>query len=220
MPASALVLVALLSLGAADATAPKASAPGQPPAAPPATQERDFDHPPPGTSPEDRGLWLAGYDASNHLLTLRSLATRLQLRAKQGAYEERLEVLARRGEAAAREAQALRDRLAVAWNESADLLTRQWPVDPTRGCRYALLTFDGVLLAKEYPRKAAQLAIAREELLDCVGRARGVVDVMAGANMRLEWVLNDLDRELESIPVASASAPVVPPPRAGTKGTP
>jgi hypothetical protein len=179
-----------------------------PAAKPPKTAEtpapaaaRDYDAPPPRASPEDRALWQAGYDISNDILLVRNAASMLQLRAKQGRYDERLDVLAKQGGDASTRAEALRAQLLAAWNASVEMLARRWGVDPTRGCRYAMLTYEGVLYSDENPMRSKQLASARGEVRDCVARGRALVDGTARANRELEAVLARLDRDLAAIPV-------------------
>jgi hypothetical protein len=199
-----LALVSLLALGA-DGAASSA-----PPPAPAPPQARDYDNPPPGASPADQALWRAAYDASNRILLGRAAATRLQARMIQGAYEERLDTLASQGTDPARRAEALRARLHAAWQDDAEALTRPWLVDPTRGCRYPLLTFEGVLYSDENPRRSAQLAATREEVRECVSRAQPMIDATARANERLEAALAEVDRELATIPVVPAATPPAP----------
>ncbi len=156
---------------------------------------RDHDSPPPGSA-DDQALWKAGREASNQIIVDRNLATRLQLRAKVGGYQERLDVLAQRGPEEARRAASLRQKYLEAWKESFELLARQWPVDPTRGCQYPLLTFESALYANEGPGKAPELPSARSDLRQCLDAAGLALSAVKRSNERFEAVLSDLDRSL------------------------
>lgn len=173
---------------------------GARPAAPP-QPTRDYDSPPPG-SRADQALWKASYEGDNRIVTDRVHASRLQLRAKAGRYQDRLEVLARQRPDSSDRAQALRERLLAAWNASLETNARRWPVDPTRACRYPRLGFESALYSEEgAPRNAGELAVARQELQECVEKARLVLRALERTNRNLEGVLADLDRELAGIPV-------------------
>ncbi len=208
-PVAALAFTCIL-LGTDDRQALTAGSPGSPPA--PASSAgareqvgRDRDSPPPG-SPEDQALWKAGHEASNQIVVDRNLATRLQLRAKIGGYQERLDALAKRGPDEARRAASLKQEYLEAWSESFELLTRQWPVDPTRGCQYPLLTFESALYANDGPKKAPELPSARSDLRQCVEAAGVVLGAVTRSNKRFEGVLSDLDRELPPAGPASREA--------------
>jgi hypothetical protein len=165
---------------------------------------RDFDAPPPGASPEDVALWRRAYDVDNRILLERGIATRLQAAAHAGMYEDRLEVEAKRGGEAATRAGVRQKSLLDAWAENMDLLTRQWPVDPTRACRYPLLTFEGALYARDGATKASQLGAARQEVQECVARAMLPLGALTRSNERLRSVLAELDRELPSVTPVTA----------------
>jgi hypothetical protein len=181
---------------------PDASAP-----AIPAQGGRDFDSPPPGSS-EDQALWKTAHDLNNDVPLDRHKASRLQLRAKTERYDERLEALARQGSQGAEQAGSLRPKLEGAWTASSNLLLSQWPVDPTRVCRYPLLTFEGVMYSNASPRKAPQLDQTRQELRDCVSKAQSITRALVRSNGEFEQVLAVLDRELPPlVPTAGAPAP-------------
>lgn len=171
---------------------------------------RDFDAPPPGASAKDQSLWKSAYDVNERILVERATATRLQTALSTGAYEERIEALGRRGGDHAARADALQKELANAWSENADLLTRRWPVDPTRGCRYPLLNLDGVLQARERSDRA--LDAARVDVAVCVDKAQGPLGALARSNERLRALIAVLDRELP--PAAPGAAPAAAAPAA------
>jgi hypothetical protein len=171
----------------------------------------DFDAPPPGASRADRALWQAAYDVNNRIVIERAAATRLHATLAAGRYEDRLEELSRRDADGARRARPLEEELAAAWSESAELLTRQWPVDPTRACRYPLLHFESALAAKDVPARA--LHGLHEELEECVEKARLPLAALTRSNARLRSVVAQLDRELPLLlpPAAPAAAVGAPP---------
>jgi hypothetical protein len=156
----------------------------------------DQDDVPPG-SPEDRALFTAARDATQAIVLERTTAARIQQRVKAGRLLERLE------EAAARAAPGAAERLAAAraklladWVADYDVLTRQWPVDPTRGCSHPLLVLDGAMRGAETPEKRSALSLARADLGGCLARARFAVGVLAEANRRLEGSAGEAERAL------------------------
>jgi hypothetical protein len=169
---------------------------------------RDFDAPPPGASRKDQALWRAAYDANNAIVVERAAATRLHATLAAGRYEDRLEELSRRDADGARRAGPLLKELTDSWTESADLLTRQWPVDPTRACRYPLLHLESALTAKDVPARA--LHALHEELEECVEKAQLPLRALTRSNGRLRTLVARLDRELPPqapvVPVAAAGA--------------
>lgn len=173
---------------------------------------RDFDAPPPGMSAKDQALWRSAYDVNNRILVERAAATRLQATLAGGRYEDRLEALARGGADGAARSEALQKELASAWTENADLLTRQWPVDPTRACRYPLLNLEGAVLAREPAERA--LDAARGDVAACVEKAQLPLGALARSNERLRALVARLDRELPPpVPVtapAAADRPATP----------
>ena len=150
------------------------------------------------------------HDLDNNLPLDRNKASRLQRRAKTGGYDERLDALARQGSRGAERARSLRAKLEGAWTASSNLLLSQWPVNPTRVCRYPLLTFEGVMYSDASPRKAPQLDQTRQELRDCVSKAQSVTRALALTSGELEQVLAALDRELPP-PASTTPAPVSQP---------
>src|SRR5512143_2879676 len=144
-----LVLAAMSGTAAAAGTVEAAGpAPSDPRKGAPAELQgraRDFDSPPPGTA-KDQSLWREAYAANNDVTLVRGTAARLQQRATAGQYQQRLEALekgpADRGGRAAK----LAGRLRAEWTRSFEIAARPWPVDPTRACRYPMLSFESAML--------------------------------------------------------------------------
>jgi len=172
-------LLCLLVTGAA-----RGAAPGPAPEAPP----------PPG-SPSDQALWRAGNDLSEQIIVERARATRLQTRARVEEYVARLDALAGDPEKA-KAAVGAKEKLFAAWAANTDLLLQQWPVDPTRGCRYDVLNFETALRDDNPGRQAATLPEARTRLSGCVVKARGILRVFVDSCDALEKALRDADAVL------------------------
>lgn len=154
---------------------------------------RRWTEPPPGSA-EDQALWRAGAKVSDQVTLSRLEANKLQWRARQGRYETRLQDLQRKADdPKAQRAGELLARYREVVVDSYVLLTRQWPVDPTRGCRYQVMHLEGVMGAEDHRRKKSQLGIVREELEDCVERGRPAVEAMAAANGQLQRLLAEAD---------------------------
>jgi hypothetical protein len=205
-------LAGLAALAAAATVEPRA--PAEPAAAidpEPATTGVDYlaawTEPPAG-APEDQALYRSGTDVTREVTLVRLEARRLQWRARERRYHGRLETLKqaadeprseRAGELLARYREVLPAHYA--------LLMRQWPVDPTRGCSYQVLHLGGVM-GSAGPRKAAQLAIVRSDLEDCVARAKPAVQAMAASNRQVQAILEEAEAFLPSIaPAAPSRAP-------------
>jgi len=157
---------------------------------------------PPG-SPEDQALWKAGQAVAPGIGRERVKANKLQWEARQARTLERLEALARQeGDPAAGKATELLPRYRAALASNHTTLTRQWPVDPTRGCGYAVMGFESILYSSDHRRRASQLSQAREDLQDCVARALPAIQVMADSNRDLQKVTAEVGAVLPPAPVA------------------
>jgi len=166
---------------------------------------------PPGTA-EDQALWKAGREIASRISLARIKANKMQWQARQARMLERLETLSRQGGAPnAARAAALLERYRPAILHNYTTLTRQWPVDPTRGCGYAALNFEGMLYSSDHPRRANQLAMTREDLQDCVSRAEPAIRVMAASNEQLETLTAEAIAILPPLPVAAPKAPAPAP---------
>jgi hypothetical protein len=186
-------MIVALSLLAPAATA-LAGVPDEPPA--------------PTGSPADVALWNRGLRASEAVVIERSQAGRLQQRVKSNRLQDRLDgAAARAAPEAAKPLRALRDRLLKSWIANYEIMTRQWPVDPTRVCWYQVMVFEGALAS---PSRAAQgdLGQARQELATCADRAELAVRALAESNRELAAAADEATRAL-------AAPGVETPPEAG-----
>ncbi len=164
---------------------------------PPAYEAPEPLQTPPG-SKEDQALWWRAMDASNAISTARAAAAKLQWRARSGAYDKRL----------AEKAQGLpapeADRLnglarAVqgAWKANYDLLSSQWPVDPTRGCQYPAQQLESAMHVSPGPEKSVLLEAARKDTQRCVDVAESVLRRVGRSNDELAKALADADAVLQ-----------------------
>lgn len=197
---AAAVLAALPTPAEEEVVPPAEDAPADP-----APWERP--EPPAAASAADQALWRSGVQLSERITLEMERAKRAQWRAWKGRHEARLQERAARPDPAAAELLA---RFTPALAENWVTVTRPWPVDPTRGCRYKILSFQGVLLSAESRRRATRLAMVREELEDCVERGQRALDVLAASNERLEKALLEAEALLGAEP-----APRPAPPAAG-----
>lgn len=184
MHATLAALLASLALAASPAPAP--SADPEPPAPAPPGEGEEPAQAPPGSA-EDQALWRAGQAVAPEIGRARVKANKLQWDARQARTLERLEALASaEQDPASRKAADLlpRYRAALAFNHHT--LTRQWPVDPTRGCGYPVMAFESALYSGDHRRRASQLSLTREDLQDCVSRAQPALKVMVESNRDLE----------------------------------
>jgi hypothetical protein len=140
--------------------------------------------PPPGSA-ADVALWRAGRAVNEAIWVERSRSARLQLTVTTNRLLERLEAAATKaGPKDGPALQAARQRLLKACQGNYELFVRQWPVDPTRGCGYPLLTFDSAL--RSPPGDGGELGSARGELRQCIDRARPAVKAITESNQVLE----------------------------------
>jgi hypothetical protein len=137
----------------------------------------------------------------------RGLATRLQARAKGNGYGDRLLALAQGGAIPAARAQELNGQIQSKWNDIAQLLGKQWPVDPTRVCRAPLLVFEGVMYADETPGKAGQLDDARRILQSCVNKATVPLELLTRLNREFDGILGEAERVIADSRAVKSSAP-------------
>jgi hypothetical protein len=191
----------------------KAAPQGVPPAREPepaADEARWGARPPPG-SPEDQALWRAGLDVSRRVTLERLHANKMQWQLRQGRHEIRLEALAKKaGAPEARRATEILELYRRIAPHNHQTLTRQWPIDPTRGCQYQVMHLEGVLESPEHKRKASQLLVVREELRDCVDRALPAIEAMAASNKDMERLIVEAEAFLPPLPKAGASAATGP----------
>jgi hypothetical protein len=142
---------------------------------------------------------------TNRMVIERTRANRMQWQVKQGRYDDRLAAARATGDAAlAKRAADVWSRLAPARARNYAILTSQWPVDPTRGCRYEVLLLEGAMAEVGKPR---QLAAARDDVQACVEKVRGAVETMIASNEELQRAIAEADRAVPASAPASASAP-------------
>jgi hypothetical protein len=136
-------------------------------------------------------------DDSNALALVKANAAKLQWKARNGKYEERLLELAKLQTGA--EAERTRDlarRIKASWQESYDMTSSPWPVDSTRGCQYQALLLESTLHTQDGPEKSAALVPARADVARCVELAESILSKMNGANAALAKVLAEGDAAL------------------------
>lgn len=179
---------------------PAASRPDQP----------DAEYRPPAGPPADVALWQRGQATGEAVVGARAEAGRLQQRARSGQLVERLraaEASAAPGQASA--LRALASRLQDRWTANYELMSRRWPVDPTRVCWYQMLAFGSALEASGAGR--GDLGAPRQELVTCVERADLARRELAEANHELAEAIEEAERALAGLepraPGAGAAAP-------------
>lgn len=191
-----------------------------------ATEEDEFLVPPPG-APEDQALWQAGRDAGTRIRASRAEASRLQRATRTAKLVERLDAAAKGKPAEEATAiQALRRKLIDQWKENYGIMARRWPVEPTRGCSYAVLHLETAMRAKAAGSTRADVGSARADLKTCTDRANVAIGGMTASNQTFSATLDEAVKrlgELEPRP-AGAAAPARPaadaaarPPAAGAK---
>jgi len=205
MIASTLTVISLVASLARAAAGDEPAAP--PPAAPGASSQRaaegaaaiappqggDDEAPPPGT-PADQALWRKARATNNDVVLKRTRASRLQLQARTGEYDARLGALAKRLDgAAAPRAEEVRQRVLAEWSASVQLLSRPWPVDPTRACQYELMTFESAMHAAAGRKTTGELRGSRHDLEECLERAAVPLAALDRSTRRLEAALSDAD---------------------------
>jgi hypothetical protein len=173
---------------------PSAAAPAPPAGVPLQGTVRDFDVPPPGT-PADQALWKEGYEVNNEILLALAAANEAQWTAHAAAYDRRLGELAGKGGPGSSAAGEARQRLLDRWRATNDVVTRQWPVDPTRACRYEQLYLDSAMMSGA-PAVPVDLPEARRNLRQCLDKARLVLTALAAATRGLQESLAEADQLL------------------------
>jgi hypothetical protein len=164
---------------------------------------QDNEPAPPGSA-ADLALWRAGQAVGEQVVGERSRAIAMQARARGADLLGRLEAAAAKaGGKEGAELAALRERLLQSWSRNYQLLTRRWPVDPTRVCWAQRLAFDSQLRAQASP-EPPMLAQARGELRECIDKGEAAARSMASANQELGEALEAAARAL---PVAAPAVP-------------
>lgn len=221
-----------LALNAAAAEPTPQAAPASPAAPAPVDDGPDalgagqLTSPPPG-SPEDVALWRTGIELSDTIVTERLAANKMQWQAITSRLTSRLEALAgKESDPAAAKAVELLARFRPILAFNLETLARRWPVDPTRGCRYPVMHFEGILQSPESKRRVTQLLVTREELQDCVDRARPALKVLMASNADLKAAIAEVEAFLPKVapvrplPAPAARTPSTAPSGAAAPGTP
>jgi hypothetical protein len=197
-PALVAAFLLLVVPGAATPEPPSATAPADLPAVPsPSDQQAPDPMPIPPGSPEDQALWRRAVDDGNGIALSRANAAKLQWRARDGKYEERL--LARATGQEGAEAERTKDlarRVKAAWQENSEISGSRWPVDPTRGCQYQAQQLESAMQVAPGPERSAALVPARADVTRCVELAERILGRMNGSNAALEKVLAEADAAL------------------------
>lgn len=223
MIATAVTCWALLAAGAAAPADEPGPSPGAPPAAAAGTtgpegQAGEPPVPPPG-APEDQARWRTAHEVNQRLAIELSVSSRLQWTGKTRQYGERLEALAGRkdGPDAAR-AGELMARYREVQLENWRFATMPWVVDKTRVCQYPLLELDGAMRPGGPPRRASVLAAAREDMDDCIGKARPIAERLGSLNDQLRSLQETAEALLPPLPLPPTAGAAAPP--AGREGSP
>ena len=148
--------------------------------------DRVSEAPPPAGSAADMALWRAGREVTEAITIERGKAGTLTVAVGSNKLLEKLEEAAgKAGPAEAASIKAVRARLEKAWQHDYAVLSRQWPVDPVRGCGYPHLAFDSAMRMAPGTDDGT-LDLARTDLKACVAKARGAVQAVIEANQELE----------------------------------
>jgi len=198
-----LLALSLALAGEGPAPAVSPAAPTGTDTPPAATAPRGPDKPPPGEK-ADQALWQAAYDLNNDLVVEQYEAARLTQGAKGSGYWERLPELGKTGALPKARADELAQRLFETWTANFEILQTQWPVSKVRVCGYELLNFESIMGGGR--GMAVKLADARKTLEDCLARANLVLRPLRKSNAALKAVLDEIGRELASLPSSPGGA--------------
>ncbi len=162
---------------------------------------------PPGV-PEDQARWRSGYEVNERLAIELSVSSRLQWTGKTRQYGERLEALAaKKDDPDAGRAGELLARYRKVQMENWRFATIPWVVDKTRACQYPMLHLEGAMRPGGAPRRAIVLAAAREDLDDCIGKARPIAERLGGLNEQLRGLQAAAEALLPAPPAAAVAPP-------------
>lgn len=170
-----------------------------------APEPRDLDEPPAAASPQEQALWRRAFETNNRIVTVRTTATRLQLRAKVAL--EQVQAHAGAGRLPAERARHLEHEVKEAWTANASLMGSQWPVDPTRACRYDHLLYDSAIQLDPGSRRPREVEAARAALEECLRRADRVLLKATAANRELEEEVGAAEQAVAAATPARESAP-------------
>ena len=192
------------------------AAPAAAPAAPAAPQSvtspgRNFDEPPAGSA-DEQALWRRAYETNNRMVVDRTVATRLQLRAKQ--LTERVKALGGSGELAPDRAKALEADVLEAWNANLAVIQQPWPIDPIRACRYPWLHLDSAMQIGAAKEREEEVADTRKALEACLRRADAVLAKLGQSNRHLEHEVAEAEAALARLGPAAVAPAAAPTPAA------
>jgi hypothetical protein len=185
---------------------PPPSPSADPPVAPAPEElpDADPDSPPPG-SPSERALWRRASRTNDRVTTDRSAATRLQLRAKIAV--DRVRSAAAAGTLPAERAKGLERDVLEAWTANLALVGAQWPIDPTRACRYPQFYYESAMALPDGKKRTLRVAETKGELEECLGRADRVLARLARSLAALEHEVGEAERALAATSTPSGAAP-------------
>ena len=213
-------LVAGAPVVAQEASSTASGPPGEVEVTPPSdvpVHDDPFAKPPPGSA-ADQALWKAAREVDNAIPMARAESAKLQWRVKQGQYNERLDRLEKDGPPEkARKARQAGEKVIAARDRNYEILSRRWPVDPTRVCSYALLDFSSALTSGTRPADRALQDETRKRLQDCVDKARLILKSVEGSNKELGAALAALEAELPPLVPATGPTGSVPASGPGAK---
>jgi hypothetical protein len=199
----ALVLTAIVAAALAGGPDSPDPRPGPPsPGSAPDPEE------PPDGSPAEQALWRRAGTTNDRVTTDRSAATRLQLRAKVAV--GRLEELAVAGTLPAPRAAELEKDVLAAWTENVSILQRQWPVDPTRACRYDQLYLESAMRLPGSKARDHEIGEATRSLEDCLRRADAALAKLGASSRRLEHEVVEAEKAAGLGAATPAPAPARP----------
>ena len=155
---------------------------------------------PPGTK-ADQALWQKAIDRSNDITIARAQAARLQWRAKLGNYDTRFAELAKgKPEAEAARLTALAAKVRAAWAENSDIVSSQWPVDPTRGCQYPAQQLESLMHMSDGTEKSAAMVPTRADVTRCIDSADLILRRLGRSTQEFEKALAEADAALAVAP--------------------
>jgi hypothetical protein len=186
------------------------------------TQERDWNEPPKGASPEDAALWHRLRDTLNDAVLTMARVTQCAYRIRYGQYYEAIEAYEKvdaRDGARAERAKAARAQLEKAAREADEAIPKQGL--RVRVCRYTLRDFDQRIdaqargddarMAGELPRFRGEAKGCADEIGAFAARLHPKADALEVALVAVDAAV---ERETPKVPDASSAA------AAPAKGTP
>jgi hypothetical protein len=163
--------------------------------------ERDYNQPPPGSTPEDAALWRDLRHGTGMAQVTLGRINQSSFRIRYGRYYETLDEAAKAGPAdVAAQAKAWREKLAAAAQAAADAV----PEDGggVHACRRAHLDLDIRMDELSDPKVAKEMPAVRAEARACVEKMNTLLARIEKPAEVLERTLNEIDAYLKrAIPV-------------------